>query len=128
MMKEAQESSAGQDAARTIVDGMTSADNDAKTAGKNMTTMLANGVAEGAPNAINNVVDMVNQINGALNQIAVPAFGSGVLNGHGGGAGASFGTGGNAVLQIDGQTAGRLLYDGISEAGGRAVESTMLVK
>lgn len=128
MLTAAKESTAGQDAATMIVSGMTSADDDAKTAGKNMTTMLANGVAEGAPNAINNVVDMVNQINAALNQIVFPAFGSGVLNGHGGGAGASFGTGGNAVLQIDGQTAGRLLYDGISSAGGRAVESAMLVK
>lgn len=128
MLKEAQESTAGSDAASAIVDGMTSADEDAKTAGKNMTTMLANGIAEGAPNVINNVVDMVNQINSALNQIVVPAFGSGTINGFGGGAGAPFGAGGSAVLEIDGQTAGRLLYSGISSAGGRAVQSTMLVK
>ncbi len=128
MMKEAEESSAGQDAANAIVDGMTGADENARTAGKNMTTMLANGVAEGAPNAINNVVDMVNQINGALNQIAVPAYSWGGIGGLSVGASGGGSAGASAVLEIDGQTAGRLLYSGISSAGGRAVQSTMLVK
>ena len=128
MMKEAQESSAGQDAANTIVDGMTGADENARTAGKNMTTMLANGVAEGAPRAINNVVDMVNQINGALNQIAVPAYNWGGIGGFSGSNASRVGESASAVLEIDGQTAGRLLYSGISSAGGRAVQSTMMVK
>lgn len=103
--------------------------NDAETAGKNVSTSVANGVAEEAPKAVANVMDMVDQMNAALNMIAVPnplfTYGSGVIGGHGGGAGASFG---DISLNIDGQTAGRLLYDGVSKAASSSIQTNMLVK
>ena len=119
----------GEELAKEYVNGIDKVVENAEAAGKNATIKLANGVAEETPVVVKNTMDMVDQMNAVLNMIAIPnplfTYGSGIIGGHGGGAGASFG---NVSLNIDGQTAGRLLYDGVSNAGGRAVQTKMIVK
>lgn len=100
--------------------------NDAETAGKNVSISIANGVAEESPRAVQNVMDMVDQMNEVLNMIAVPNPMFGNIGINNAGAGGIYMP--NISLDIDGQTAGRLLYDGVSEAGGRAVQTRMIVK
>lgn len=118
----------GQSLSEKYVEGAGETAESAETAGKNLSINMANGIAEESPKAVQNVANMVDEINAQWNRLAVPNImlgGSAVYStGNGGGDGASFG---NINLNIDGQTAGRLLYDGISEAGGRAVMTKMLV-
>lgn len=89
---------------------------DAETAGKNVSVNLANGISLQASTVIQAVSDIVDAINAQWSRIGSPSLGIGGIGGAG------------ATLNIDGQTAGRLLYDGISEAGGRAVMTKMLVE
>lgn len=119
----------GQSLSEKYVEGAGETAESAETAGKNLSINMANGIAEESPKAVQNVANMVDEINAQWNRLAVPNImlgGSTIYStGNGGGAGASFG---NINLNIDGQTAGRLLYDGLSEAGGRAVMTKMVVK
>lgn len=97
----------------------------AKDAGVDVASNLATGIDEAAPGAIQSAKDMVDGLNAELSKIIVPNIGAGVFGGYGGGAGASFG---KFSIDIDGQTAGSLLYDGISSAASRATQTKMYVK
>lgn len=129
MQTAAEESTAGADAANALVSDMESANGSANTAGKNAMIYYANGIADGAPYVYRNLQTVMDSVNSILNSVAVPSWGGG-LSGIGGGANpnTSASDRGTAVLQIDGQTAGRLLYSGVSSAGARKVKSTMIVK
>lgn len=128
MQNAADESTAGTDAATTVVDDLSSADGNAETAGKNTMIHFANGIADGADYVYNNVRTIIDSVNSMLNQVAVPAWASGGYYGGGGANPNQTATEkGTAVLYIDGQRAGELLYSGLSRAGGRAVQTKMLV-
>lgn len=129
MKNAADESTAGADAANTLVNDMADANGNAQTAGKNAMVYYANGIADGAPYIYRNLQTVMDSINSMLNSVAVPTWAGG-LPGIGGGttAAGSAGTSGSAVLQIDGQTAGRLLYSGVSSAGARKVQTKMIVR
>lgn len=129
MKNAADESTAGADAANTLVNDMADANGNAQTAGKNAMIYYANGIADGAPYIYRNLQTVMDSINSMLNSVAVPSWAGG-LPGIGGGTSGSptAGTSGSAVLQIDGQTAGRLLYSGVSSAGARKVQTKMIVR
>ena len=99
----------------------------AETAGKDLSIKLANGITIMAGEASAATMKMVNDITAILSMIPVPTIGFNNIGigGYGGGAGAPFG---NVSLNIDGQTAGSLLYDGISNATSRATQTKMYVK
>jgi hypothetical protein len=98
---------------------------EAKDAGIDVASNMATGIDEAAPGAIQSAKDMMDGINAELSKIIVPNIGVGYYGGYGGGAGAPFG---NVSLNIDGQKAGSLLYDGISNATSRETQTKMLVK
>lgn len=112
---------------QAVVDGLETATDNADIAGQNISTALGNGIAAAAPGALQNAMDLVNQMNDVLGMVAVPWYMSPATQFQVQ-APSTGGPGGVAGLYIDGQRAGELLYDGVSTAGGRAVINTMLVK
>ena len=129
MQTAAEESTAGADAANALVSDMESANGNAHTAGKNAMIYYANGIADGAPYVYRNLQTVMDSINSILNSAAVPSWGGGVPSTSGGAnPNTTVSERGTAVLQIDGQTAGRLLYSGVSSAGARKVQTKMIVR
>lgn len=129
MQTAAEESTAGADAANALVSDMESANGNAHTAGKNAMIYYANGIADGAPYIYRNLQTVMDSINSILNSAAVPSWGGGVPSTSGGAnPNTTVSERGTAVLQIDGQTAGRLLYSGVSSAGARKVQTKMIVR
>lgn len=129
MQTAADESTAGADAANALVSDMESANGNAHTAGKNAMIYYANGIADGAPYIYRNLQTVMDSINSILNSAAVPSWGGGVPSTSGGAnPNTTVSERGTAVLQIDGQTAGRLLYSGVSSAGARKVQTKMIVR
>lgn len=117
---------AGAETGQAVVDGMENATESADIAGKNISTALGNGIAAAAPGALQNAMDLVNQMNDVLGMVAVPWYMSPtqfqISTPQGGGGSVPVG------IDIDGQRVGEVLYDSISRAGGRAVMNTMLMK
>lgn len=129
MQTAAEESTAGADAANALVSDMESANGNAQTAGKNAMIYYANGIADGAPYVYRNLQTVMDSINSILNSAAVPSWGGGVPSTSGGAnPNTTVSERGTAVLQIDGQTAGRLLYSGVSREGARKVQTKMIVR
>lgn len=129
MQTAAEESTAGADAANALVNDMESANGNAHTAGKNAMIYYANGIADGAPYVYRNLQTVMDSINSILNSAAVPSWGGGVPSTSGGAnPNTTVSDRGTAVLQIDGQTAGRLLYSGVSREGARKVQTKMIVR
>lgn len=99
---------------------------DAETAGKDLSIKLANGITVNAGEATAATMKMVDDINAILDMIAVPNIQFSNI-GIGG-----YGTGmphlPNITLAVDGNAMGKAVYDGVSSAGGRAVQTTMLVR
>lgn len=122
----AENSTAATDAVDLVVETLDSGQDAAETAGENVSISLANGIALMAPQAIDNAVDMVEQINAVLNQIAVPSLSWGGMNINGFSTGGSISLTGD--LNIDSQKAGTYLASSVSSAQGRKVNTTMLVK
>lgn len=99
---------------------------DAETAGKDLSIKLANGITIMAGEASAATMKMVDDITAILSMIPVPTIG---FNNIGiGGYGTSMQYMPNISIDIDGQTAGSLLYDGVSNATSRATQTKMLVK
>lgn len=121
----AQWAALGAELAETYSAPIDAAAEEAKDAGIDVASNLATGIDAAAPEAIKSAKDMVDGINAEMSRIAVPNIGAGYYGGYGGGAGAPFG---NFSLNIDGQTAGSLLYDGISNAASRATQTKIYVK
>ena len=113
MMSKAQESTTADGIMKGMVEDMSAENENANTAGVNMMTQFANGVAEGSTAAISNVADMVNQINALLAQVGSVAYGAGFAA-----------TGGGVQLTVDGND----LSTVVSANTGRKVQATMLVK
>lgn len=113
MLSKAQESTTADDIMKGMVEDMSAENENANTAGVNMMTQFANGVAEGSTAAISNVADMVNQINALLAQVGSVAYGAGFAA-----------TGGGVQLTVDGND----LSTVVSANTGRKVQATMLVK
>ena len=113
MLSKAQESTAADDIMKGMVEDMSAENENANTAGVNLMTELANGIADGGTAAVANVQSVVNQINAALASISTAgiAYGAGV------------GIGG-VQLQVDGND----LSTVVSANTGRKVQATMLVK
>lgn len=95
---------------------------EAETAGKNVSISIANGVAEEAPKAVANVMNMVDQMNAALNMIAVPNIQFGNIGFSG------YGYTPNITLAVDGDQMGKAVYNGVSKAASSSIQTTMLVK
>lgn len=116
----------GADVGQAVVDGMSSAEDNAYIVGQNISTALGNGIAAAAPGALQNAMDLVSQMNDVLGMVAVPWYMTPtqfqLSTPQGGGGSVPVG------IDIDGQRVGEVLYDSISRAGGRAVMNTMLVK
>ena len=113
MLAKAQESTAADDIMKGMVEDMSAENENANTAGVNMMTELANGIADGGTAAVANVQSVVAQINAALASIST--------------AGIAYGAGlgiGGVQLQVDGND----LSTVVSANTGRKVQATMLVK
>lgn len=113
MMSKAQESTTADDIMKDVVEDMSAENENANTAGVNMMTEFANGIADGGTAAVANVQSVVNQINAALASIST--------------AGIAYGAGlgiGGVQLQVDGND----LSTVVSANTGRKVQATMLVK
>lgn len=113
MMSKAQESTTADDIMKGVVEDMSAENENANTAGVNLMTELANGIADGGTAAVANVQSVVNQINAALASIST--------------AGIAYGAGlgiGGVQLQVDGND----LSTVVSANTGRKVQATMLVK
>lgn len=102
----------------------TNAEEDAKTAGLNVSTLLGEGIAEGTPNAVEQARVLVSQLNSVFGTIAYPAFGGGVYYNYGGTGGGSI----DITLEMDGEKVGRGSYNGVSSAANDATHATMLIK
>ena len=99
---------------------------DAETAGKDLSIKLANGITIMAGEASAATMKMVNDITAILSMIPVPTIGFSTVGIGGYGTGMNYMP--NVSVNIDGQTAGNLLYDGISNATSRATQTKMYVK
>ena len=113
MLSKAQESTTADDIMKGMVEDMSAENENANTAGVNLMTELANGIADGGTAAVANVQSVVNQINAALASIST--------------AGIAYGAGlgiGGVQLQVDGND----LSTVVSANTGRKVKATMLVK
>lgn len=99
---------------------------DAETAGKDLSIKLANGITIMAGEASAATMKMVNDITAILSMIPVPTIGFSTVGIGGYGTGMNYMP--NVSVNIDGQTAGNLLYDGISSAASRATQTKMYVK
>lgn len=102
----------------------TNAEEDAKTAGLNVSTLLGEGIAEGTPNAVEQARVLVSLLNSVFSTIAYPAFGGGVYYNYGGTGGGSI----DITLEMDGEKVGRGSYNGVSSAANDATHATMLIK
>lgn len=113
MLAKAQESTTADDIMKGMVEDMSAENENANTAGVNLMTELANGIADGGTAAVANVQSVVNQINAALASIGT--------------AGIAYGAGlgiGGVQLTVDGND----LSTVVSANTGRKVKATMLVK
>lgn len=113
MLSKAQESTTADDIMKGMVEDMSAENENANTAGVNLMTELANGIADGGTAAVANVQSVVNQINAALASIST--------------AGIAYGAGlgiGGVQLQVDGND----LSTVVSANTGRKVKATMMVK
>lgn len=113
MLAKAQESTTADDIMKGMVEDMSAENENANTAGVNMMTELANGIADGGTAAVANVQSVVAQINAALARIST--------------AGIAYGAGlgiGGVQLQVDGND----LSTVVSANTGRKVKATMMVK
>lgn len=113
MLSKAQESTTADDIMKGMVEDMSAENENANTAGVNLMTELANGIADGGTAAVANVQSVVNQINAALASIST--------------AGIAYGAGlgiGGVQLQVDGND----LSTVVSANTGRKMKATMLVK
>lgn len=113
MVTAAQESTTVDDIMKGIVDGMNAENENANTAGANMMTELANGIADGGTAAVANVQSVVSQINAALAGLSTAgiAYGAGVAAG-------------GVQLTVDGADLSGVVSTNI----GRLTQATMLVK
>lgn len=113
MLSEAQESTAADDIMKGMVEDMSAENKNANTAGVNLMTEFANGIADGGTAAVANVQSVVAQINAALASIST--------------AGIAYGAGlgiGGVQLTVDGND----LSTVVSANTGRKMQATMLVK
>lgn len=118
----------GKEAGAALVDGMAESEENAKVAGQNFMIAVENGITERAPYLYDKIQNILNNAASILNQpVGVP--GNSVYSGSGGGNSniTAADRGGMAVLQIDGQTAGRLLYSGVSREGARRTRTAMTI-
>lgn len=99
----------------------------AETGGENFGLSFGNGILKAQPQVMRNLAMMLGGINSVLNQPAgVPSYS--VFSGAGGGnPNQTASNRGMAVLEIDGHTAGRLLYGGVSEEGARRTRTMITV-
>ena len=118
----------GKEAGAALVDGMAENEENAKVAGQNFMIAVENGITERAPYLYDKIQSILNNAASILNQpVGVP--GNSVYSGSGGGNSniTAADRGGMAILQIDGQTAGRLLYSGVSREGARRTRTAMTI-
>ena len=99
----------------------------AETGGENFGLSFGNGILKAQPQVMRNLIMMLDGFNNILNQPA-GAPGYSVYSGSGGGnPNQTASSRGMAVLEIDGHTAGRLLYGGVSEEGARRTRTMITV-
>ena len=117
----------GRSAGMAAADALSEAETSAETAGKNFGIAFGNGILRAQPEVMRNLAMMLGGINSVLNQPAgVPSYS--VFSGAGGGnPNQTASNRGMAVLEIDGHTAGRLLYGGVSEEGARRTRTMITV-
>lgn len=117
----------GKEAGNSLVEGMAESEENAKTAGKNFMIAVENGVIERAPHLYATLGTIMANAASILNQ-PVGVAGSSVYAGSGGGnPNQTAAAKSMAVLEIDGRTAGRLLYSGVSAEGARRTRTTMTI-
>lgn len=117
----------GRSAGMAAADALSEAETSAETAGENFGIAFGNGILRAQPEVMRNLAMMLGGINSVLNQPAgVPSYS--VFSGAGGGnPNQTASNRGMAVLEIDGHTAGRLLYGGVSEEGARRTRTMITV-
>ena len=117
----------GRSAGMAAADALSEAETSAETAGENFGIAFGNGILRAQPEVMRNLAMMLGGINSVLNQPAgVPSYS--VFSGAGGGnPNQTAANRGMAVLEIDGHTAGRLLYGGVSEEGARRTRTMITV-
>lgn len=117
----------GKSAGAAALEGLAEAEAGAEMAGKNFAISFANGIVAEQPRVLETLQTMMENANAILNQPA-GAHGHSVYSGSdGGNQSQTAANRGMAVLQIDGHTAGRLLYNGVSEEGARRTRTMIAV-
>lgn len=111
---------AGKSFAQEVIEGLEEQEENATTAGRNLGVAFGNGA-----NSV--LLDMMASFNALLNQPAGMPGRYGDAGNGGGATNAAAANRGMAVLEIDGHTAGRLLYGGVSEEGARRTRTMITV-